>query len=68
MNYSSLSLDVHLESEIEPTLKFNPPHVGFLLACIEEVLKHVVNIVVGNVFVSFEIINEDLFCESCCRF
>ena len=39
MNHSSISLDVHLESEIEPTLKFNPPHVGFLLACVEEVLE-----------------------------
>ena len=39
MNYSSLSLDVRLESEIEPLLKFNPPHVGLLLAFIEEVLE-----------------------------
>ena len=38
MNYSPLSLDVRLESEIEPSLKFNPPHVGLLLACIEEIV------------------------------
>ena len=39
MNCSSLSLDIHLESDIEPTLKFNPPPVGFLLSCVEEVLE-----------------------------
>ena len=38
MDDSSFSLNVGLKCKIEPTLKLDPPHVGFLLATTEEVL------------------------------